>query len=107
MRYTPRLTVRSGVRASPPASISTAIVAVEVQRLHGHQIDDPFKPVAGAQRQLHQEGLVAQFFLQIANDAKGIRPGTVHLVDKRQPGHVIAIHLPINGDRLTLHAAPS
>ncbi len=34
-----------------------------------------------------------------------IRAGAVHLVNEREPRHVIALHLAIDRDRLRLHAA--
>ena len=39
------------------------------------------------------------------DDALRIGAGAVHLVDERQPRHVIALHLAVDGHRLRLHAA--
>ena len=50
-------------------------------------------------------GVAVHLFADLGDDALGIGAGAVHLVDERQPRHVIALHLAIDGERLRLHAA--
>ena len=54
---------------------------------------------------LHQNGVAFQLFFHLLHDAQRIGAGAVHLVDERQPRHMIALHLAIDGHRLALHAA--
>ena len=82
-----------------------AVRAVEVQGLHRDQVDHALELVLAADRNLHQHGVAAELLLELLHDRLGIRPGAVHLVDERQPRHVVPLHLAVDGDRLRLHAA--
>ena len=78
---------------------------VEIDGLHLDQIDDPLEFLAGTNRQLQQDRIVAQFLAHLPNDAERVGSGAVHFVDERQTGNVVAIHLAVDGDRLGLDAA--
>ncbi len=54
---------------------------------------------------LHQNGVAIQLFLDLLHHAQRIGAGAVHLVDERQPRHMVALHLAVDGHRLALHAA--
>ncbi len=45
------------------------------------------------------------FSRNCCDDLVRIGAGAVHLVDERQPRHVVALHLAVDGQRLRLHAA--
>ena len=82
-----------------------AVRAVEVNRLHRHQVDDALELLLAADRNLHQHGVAAELLLELPHDRLRVRAGAVHLVDERQPRHVVPLHLAIDRDRLRLHAA--
>ena len=82
-----------------------AIVAVVVQGLHGHQVDDARELVAGADGILHQDRVVAQLLVHLLDHAERLGSRAVHLVDEGQPRHVVAVHLAVDRQRLGLHAA--
>ena len=82
-----------------------AVGAVEVDGLHRDQVDHALEVVFLADRPLHQHGVAAHLFADLGHDLLGVGAGAVHLVDERQPRHVIALHLAIDGQRLRLHAA--
>ena len=70
-----------------------------------HQVDDAFELVLGADRHLdrHRVGLEARLHLVV--DLEEVGADAVHLVDEREPRHVVLVGLPPHGFRLRLHAA--
>ena len=84
-----------------------AVGAVEVISLHRDQVDHSLEIVLFADRPLHEDGIAAHLFADLLDDASVVGAGAIHFVDKRQTRHVIALHLPVNGQRLRLYAADS
>src|SRR5262249_7777110 len=80
------------------------VVAVGVDSLHRDQIDDAGESVFLADGDLHQNCVAAELIADLLHDAMGIRAGAIHLVDERQSRHMIALHLAVDGHRLTLYA---
>ncbi len=80
-----------------------AVVAVEVDGLHGQQVDDALELVLGSDRVSDQVSVVVQFVAQHLHHAEGVGARTVHLVDEGQSRHTVALHLAVDGDRLRLH----
>ena len=78
---------------------------VPVDRLHPHEVDDAFELVLGADRHLdrHRVGLEPRLHLVV--DLEEVRADAVHLVDEREPRHVVLVRLAPDGLRLRLHAA--
>ena len=48
--------------------------------------------------------LWASFSPELRGDAKRVRAGAIHLVDEGNPRNLVAPHLPVDRDRLRLHA---
>ena len=48
--------------------------------------------------------MVAELLLEHVRDALVVGARVVHLVDERDARHAVALHLPVDGDRLALHA---
>ena len=83
-----------------------AVVAVEVNGLHRDRSITPSKLSSLPIGHCIRIGVAVQLFLAPAATTRcGFGAGAVHLVDERQPRHVIALHLAIDGHRLRLHAA--
>jgi len=82
-----------------------SLVAVEVDGLHVDQVDEPFKFGAGAHVELQGQRGHAELFLNLPDDRFGVGTDAVHLVDERDPRDAVALHLPVDGERLALHAA--
>ena len=82
-----------------------AVVAVEVGGLHGDEVDHAFEFVFLADRDLHRDRVAAELVAELTHHPLVVGPGTVHLVDERQPRHLVALHLAIDRHRLALHAA--
>ncbi len=80
-----------------------AVVAVEIHRFFADQVNHAFEVLFQTNRKLRQHGIAAEFGTELLNHLLGVSTGTVHLVDERQTGHAIAAHLPIDGQRLSLH----
>ena len=78
---------------------------VPVDRLHADQVDHAFELFLGADRNLdrHRVGLEARLHLVV--DLEEVRALAVHLVDEREPRHLVLVGLPPHGLRLRLHAA--
>ena len=81
-----------------------AVVAVEVHGLHRDQVDDACEFVFLADGKLHQNGVAFQLLAHLLHHPLRIGAGAVHLVDERQSRHMVALHLAIDGHRLTLYA---
>ena len=58
----------------------------------------------GADRDLERDGRQAELALELRDHVGRVGAGAVHLVDERQPGDAIPLHLAVDGDRLRLHA---
>ena len=86
------------------ATHGLAVVAIKIERLHGNQIDHTLKLVFLADRNLHPHRIAAELFLELLDDAIVVGAGAVHLVDDRQPRHLVPLHLAIDRHRLALHA---
>ncbi len=82
-----------------------ALRAVEVDGLHVDQVDQAFKFGAGAHVELQGQWGDAELFLNLLDDRFGVGADAVHLVDERDAGDAVALHLPVDGERLALHAA--
>ena len=81
-----------------------ALLAVEVDRLAVDQVDHAFEVRLGADRDLQRDGGQAELALELLDHVGRVRAGAVHLVDERDAGHVVPLHLAVDGDRLRLHA---
>jgi len=82
-----------------------AVVAVEVERLHLDEIDDALEVRLGADGELHEDGVVLELLAKLLADADRVAAGAVALVDEGDARHLVAVHLPVDGDRLRLDAA--
>ncbi len=81
-----------------------ALLAVEVDRLAVDQVDHAGEARLEPHRDLQRDGRQAQLALELLDHVGRVGPRAVHLVDERDPRHRIALHLPVHGDRLRLHA---
>jgi hypothetical protein len=82
-----------------------AVLAVKINGLERCEVDQPLERFAAAHRILHETRIDAQLLLHIIDDRERPSAGPIHLVDECQSRNVIALHLPIDGHRLRLHAA--
>ena len=82
-----------------------AVVPLEIDRLHGQQIDHPLEIRFQADRDLQGDGVVAQFGAELADHPRGIGAASVAFVDEGDAGNLVALHLQIDGDGLRLDAA--
>ena len=87
------------------AADGLAVLAVEVASLHRHEVDHSLELVFLANRDLHRHRIGTELVAELLDDAVIVSTGAVHLVDERQPGHLVALHLPVDRHRLALHAA--
>ena len=78
--------------------------SVKPKFLHVDQIDATGESFASANRNLHHDCVGIQFLFHHLGDAIRVGTGAVHLVDERQAGNIVATHLTVHGQRLTLHA---
>ncbi|KAF5048383.1 hypothetical protein DSECCO2_450710 [anaerobic digester metagenome] len=78
---------------------------IEVQCLHGHQVDNAFQMILKPDGNLHQNRIQAELLDQLLFDTVRIGPGSVAFIDKGNTGNMVALHLPVNGNRLALYAA--
>ncbi len=62
------------------------------------------KAALGANGQLQRQRCQAKFAFELLNHVRRVSAAAIHLVDERQPGHSIALHLAVDGDRLRLDA---
>jgi len=81
-----------------------SVGAIEVDRLHLDEVDDPVEVGFEPDGQLEQNGVEAELFAELVHDAQGVGPGSVALVDERQAGDPVAPHLSVDGDGLGLDA---
>ncbi len=82
-----------------------ALRAVEVEGLHGHEVDEAAEGALEADRDLHEDGVVAELLGDLVADLQGVGPDPVALVDEGDAGDVVAPELAVDGDRLGLDAA--
>ena len=82
-----------------------ALLAVEVEGLHADQVDHAPEVLLLADGQLHQHRVGAELLPDLLDHRLGVGARAVHLVDEGQAGDVVALHLPVDGHRLRLHAA--
>ena len=82
-----------------------AVVSIEVDRLHGQQIDHTLEIRFQTDRDLQGNGIVAQFGAELADHPLGIGAAPVALVDEGDAGDLVALHLEIDGNGLRLDAA--
>ncbi len=82
-----------------------ALGAVEVEGLHGDQVDEASEGPFEADGDLHQHGPVAELLGDLVADLERVGPDPVGLVDESDEGDVVAAQLPVDGDRLGLDAA--
>jgi hypothetical protein len=81
-----------------------AVVALEAERAHLHQVDHALELVLEADRDLHHDRVVLELLAQLLGHAGRVGAGAVALVDEGDARHAVAPHLPVDGDRLALHA---
>ena len=81
-----------------------AVVTIEVECLHRHQVDDTFEIVLEADRQLHHDRIMSELVAKLAADLEGIGARTVELVDESDARDLVPLHLAIHRHRLRLHA---
>ena len=82
-----------------------AVRTVKIHRLLRDEIDNALEVRFLADGQLHEHGVASELGAELLDHLLRIGAGAVHLVDERQPRHVVAPHLPIDGERLRLYAA--
>ena len=82
-----------------------ALRAVEVDGLHLDQVDHAGKFGARAHGKLQGQRRDAELFLDLLDHRFGVGADAVHLVDEGDAGDAVALHLPVDGERLALHAA--
>ena len=70
---------------------------------HFNQVDDALEIILCTDWNLHQKRISAEFVTQLLNHSIRVGTGTVHFVDKRKTRHLVAFHLPVHSDGLTLH----
>ena len=78
---------------------------VEVVRLHLDQVDDALELVLESDGDLHEHGVEAELLDQLVLDPVGVGAASVALVDERDAGDMIPLHLAVDGDGLGLDAA--
>ena len=81
-----------------------AVVTPEVDCAHFHQIDDSLEVGLEPDGKLEHHRIVTELVAQGAGDAMGVGAGTIALVDEGDARHLVALHLPVHGDGLGLHA---
>eukprot|EP00964_Phaeocystis_antarctica_P051198 scaffold29862_cov51-Phaeocystis_antarctica.AAC.3 len=69
-----------------------------------HQVDDANVVGAEANRQLDARGVELELLDELRGHVVGVGALAVELVDKGDPRHVVAAHLPVDRDRLRLDA---
>ena len=79
------------------------LFTIKIDRLHGDKVNHAFHIIFQADGNLEHDCVQIQLVTQLLGNAVGIGAGSVTLVDKGDPGNVVAGHLPINGDRLGLY----
>ncbi len=77
---------------------------VEVVRLHGDEIDDPFKRVGGADGVLHRDRVGAQPLTDGVEAVLEVGSELVHLVDEANARDVVAVGLSPDGFGLRFDA---
>ena len=76
---------------------------VPVDGFHLDQVDNPFEVVFSAYRHLNRYRVTTQSLFNLLDNTIIIGPGTVHLVNKDQPWHVVLIGLSPDRFRLRLY----
>ena len=69
------------------------------------QVDHAFKARARADWDLQRDRSDVQLVTHLVHHAVEVRSGAVHLVDERNTGHLVPLHLAVDGQRLALDAA--
>ena len=82
-----------------------AVVARESDRLHCDKVDDASKIFTCAHADLKRHHLQAELVRQLLVHPLQIGADAVHLIDKSDARHAVALHLLIDRDRLALDAA--
>ena len=59
-----------------------AIVAIEIDCLHSHQVNHALQMVFLANRQLHGDRIDFKFVTKLLDDAIKVGAGTIHFVDE-------------------------
>ena len=81
------------------------MIPVEIQGLHGKQVDDSTKICFQTDRQLHRQCVVPQFVLELGDDTGRIGTASVAFVDKGNARDMVSLHLLIHRDGLRLDTA--
>ena len=72
---------------------------------HLDQVHHALEVLFRTDRDLHHERFRTQFVLELFHHAVRISTRSVHLIDERNSRNLVSLHLPVNGDGLTLHSA--
>ena len=80
-----------------------ALFAVVEDRLHAEQVNDSLEPRFGAHRDLQRQRGDPQLLLDLLDHLLGVGPNPVHLVDERDAGNLVPLHLAVDRQRLALH----
>lgn len=81
-----------------------AVRTLEHHRAVSHQVHHALVRVLQTDRNLYRRRVQLQLVAQLTDHAVRVRALTVQLVDERQTGNVVALHLTVHRDRLRLHA---
>ena len=82
-----------------------ALLAVEVDGLHGDQVDHALQVAFQADGHLDHDRVQVQLVAQLLGDALRVGTGAVALVDEGDPRHLVPGHLPVDSDGLRLDPA--
>mmetsp|Transcript_39835 Transcript_39835/g.101037 ORF Transcript_39835/g.101037 Transcript_39835/m.101037 type:complete len:251 (-) Transcript_39835:32-784(-) len=77
----------------------------ELVRLALHQVHDALEVRLHADGNLHRRAVDLELVTRLLHDLPGVGARAVQLVDEDDARHVVAPHLPVHRDALTLHAA--
>ncbi len=81
-----------------------AVRALEAEGPHLDEIDHALELVFEADGELEEHRVQVQLLAELVLDALRVGAGAVALVDERDAGDAVAPHLPVDGERLRLHA---
>ena len=82
-----------------------SVKAVKIDRFHGYKVDNAVQVRFKAHRDLHGHRIVAQLFLQLADDTWRVGATAIAFIDERDTRHFVALHLLIDGNGLGLNTA--
>ena len=86
------------------SSISSPLSPWKRVALHFDQVDDAAMVVLESDRKLHQHWIVTELLAKLIANFERVGTGSIALVDERQTRDVVAAHLAVDSERLTLHS---